>query len=110
MDRLAETGVSLLDFHVDPTCAPTRAALMTGRYASRTGVWKTFKGRHHLREDEVTMADIFAANGYQTAIFGKWHLGDNYPFRPLDRGFGESLIHGGGVIGEVPDYWGNSYY
>jgi len=83
---------------------------MTGRYASRTGVWLTYGSRHHLRRDEVTMADVFQQNGYRTAIFGKWHLGDNYPFRPNDRGFDESLIHGGGVIAETPDYWDNNYY
>ncbi len=110
MDRLFSESVRFTNFHVDPTCAPTRAALMTGRYASRVGVWKTFKGRHHLREGEATMAEVFQANGYRTAIFGKWHLGDNYPFRPMDRGFEESYIHGGGVIGEAPDYWGNDYY
>ncbi|TWT81416.1 Arylsulfatase [Planctomycetes bacterium CA13] len=110
MDRLYRESVRLTDFHVDPTCAPTRAALMTGRYSARTGVWLTYGSRHHLRRDEVTMADVFKRSGYKTAIFGKWHLGDNYPFRPTDRGFDESLIHGGGVVGETPDYWDNNYY
>ncbi|MDZ8117076.1 arylsulfatase [Pontiella agarivorans] len=110
LDRLHDDSVRLTDFHVDPTCAPTRAALMTGRYSARTGVWLTYGSRHHLRKDEVTMADVFKANGYRTAIFGKWHLGDNYPFRPTDRGFDEALIHGGGVVAETPDYWDNNYY
>ena len=110
IDRLYRESVRLTDFHVDPTCSPTRAALMTGRYSSRVGVWLTYGGRFHLRADEVTLADVFAAAGYRTAIFGKWHLGDNYPFRPQDRGFSESLIHGGGVVGEAPDYWGNDNY
>ena len=110
LDRLYGSSVRFADFHVDPTCSPTRAALMTGRYSSRTGVWLTYAGRHYLRRDEVTMADVFSENGYRTAIFGKWHLGDNYPFRPNDRGFDESLVHGSGVIGETPDYWGNDYY
>ncbi|MCK4959665.1 MAG: arylsulfatase, partial [Planctomycetes bacterium] len=110
MDRLYKDGVRLTDFHVDPTCAPTRAALMTGRYSARAGVWLTYASRNHLRRDEVTMADVFKQNGYKTAIFGKWHLGENYPFRPMDRGFDESLIHGGGVVGEAPDYWDNNYY
>ena len=110
LDRLAREGVRLDDFHVDPTCSPTRAALMTGRYSARVGVWLTYAGRNHLRRDELTMADVFKHNGYRTAIFGKWHLGDNYPFRPWDRGFGESLIHGGGVAGETPDAWGNDYF
>lgn len=110
IDALQKNSVNLSDFHVDPTCAPTRAALMTGRYSARVGVWLTIKGRHHLRKDEVTVADVFSDNQYETAIFGKWHLGDNYPFRPQDRGFKESLIHGGGVVGEIPDFWGNNYY
>ncbi|GAA3615212.1 arylsulfatase [Flavivirga amylovorans] len=109
-DKLHDESLRLTDFHVDPTCAPTRASLMTGRYATRTGVWLTYGSRHHLRKDEITMADVFKSNGYKTAIFGKWHLGDNYPFRPSDRGFDEALIHGGGVIGESPDYWDNDYY
>jgi arylsulfatase A-like enzyme len=56
------------------------------------------------------MADIFSHNSYQTAIFGKWHLGDNYPFRPQDRGFKEVIVHGGGAIGNAPDYWDNNYF
>lgn len=110
IDELYHESTRLTDFHVDPTCSPTRAALMTGRYSTRTGVWLTYMGRHYLRSDELTMADMFKANGYRTAIFGKWHLGDNYPYRPGDRGFETSLIHGGGVVGEAPDYWGNDYY
>jgi arylsulfatase A-like enzyme len=83
---------------------------MTGRYSSRTGVWHTIMGRSLLRKDEVTMADLFSGSGYRTGIFGKWHLGDNYPFRPQDRGFQEVLIHGGGGVGQGPDYWGNDYF
>jgi arylsulfatase A-like enzyme len=67
-------------------------------------------GRSLLRRDEVTMADVFAAGGYRTGIFGKWHLGDNYPFRPQGRGFQEVLVHGGGGVGQTPDYWGNDYF
>ncbi len=110
LDALHAESARLTNFHVDPTCSPTRAALMTGRYSTRVGVWLTYGGRNHLRRDEVTMADVFKHNGYRTGIFGKWHLGDNYPFRPNDRGFDESLVHGGGVVGETPDFWGNDYY
>jgi arylsulfatase A-like enzyme len=110
LDRLHEQSVRLTNFHVGSTCAPTRAALMTGRYCNRTGVWHTVMGRSLLRKDEVTMADVFSAGGYRTGIFGKWHLGDNYPFRPQDRGFQETLIHGGGGIGQTPDYWDNDYF
>ena len=110
LDALYTQSVRLTDFHVGPTCSPTRAALMTGRYCNRTGVWHTIMGRSLLRRDEVTMADVFAAGGYRTGMFGKWHLGDNYPFRPGDRGFHEVLAHGGGGVGQTPDYWGNDYF
>ncbi len=110
LDRLYTQSIRLTDFHVGPTCSPTRAALMTGRYCNRTGVWHTIMGRSLLRKDEVTIADVFSTGGYRTGIFGKWHLGDNYPFRPQDRGFAEVLIHGGGGVGQGPDYWGNDYF
>jgi arylsulfatase A-like enzyme len=110
LDGLHARSVRLTNFHVAPTCAPTRAGLMTGRYCNRTGVWHTIMGRSLLRRDEVTMADVFAAAGYRTGIFGKWHLGDNYPFRPQDRGFQEVFVHGGGGVGQTPDYWGNDYF
>ncbi len=110
MDRLHAQSVRLIDFHVDPTCAPTRAALMTGRYSTRVGVWHTVMGRSQLRSDETTMADVFAASGYTTGMFGKWHLGDNHPFRPHERGFGEAFYHGGGGVSQQSDYWRNDYF
>lgn len=110
LDRLAAESVRLTDFHVDPTCSPTRAALLTGRYSCRTGVWHTIMGRSLLRRDEVVIAQLFKEAGYRTAIFGKWHLGDSFPYRPWDRGFDECLIHLGGGIGQAPDYWGNTYF
>jgi len=110
LDRLYTESVRLTDFHVDPTCSPTRSALMTGHYSTRTGVWHTIMGRSLLGKHEVTMGDVFSASGYRTGIFGKWHLGDNYPFRPQDRGFDEVLIHQGGGVGQGPDYWSNDYF
>ncbi len=110
LDRLHAESIRLTSFHVDPTCSPTRAALLTGRYSCRTGVWHTIMGRSILRRDERTIADMLSAAGYRTGIFGKWHLGDNYPYRAMDRGFDESLVHGGGGIGQTPDYWGNTYF
>jgi len=110
IDRLHSESVRFTNFHVGPTCAPTRAGLMTGHYCNCTGVWHTIGGRSLLRQDEVTMADVFKANGYRTGMFGKWHLGDNYPFRPHDRGFEVALFHGGGGVSQTPDYWGNDYF
>ncbi len=110
LDRLHGQSVRFTNFHVDPLCSPTRSALMTGRYAARTGVWATIMGRSLLRREETTLANVFASAGYRTGIFGKWHLGDNYPFRPQERGFGECLVHGGGGVGQTPDFWGNDYF
>jgi len=110
LDALHAESVRLTNFHVAPTCAPTRAGLMTGRNCNRTGVWHTVMGRSILRDDEVTVAQVLREGGYRTGIFGKWHLGDNYPSRPQDKGFGEVLVHGGGGVGQAPDYWGNDYF
>ena len=67
-------------------------------------------GRSLLNREEVTLADSFRAGGYRTGVFGKWHLGDNYPYRPQDRGFDEVLVHGGGGIWQTPDYFTNDYF
>lgn len=110
MDKLYEESIRFTDFHAGPTCAPSRAGLMTGHYHNSTGVWHTIGGRSLLRKGEVSLANIFRANGYHTGIFGKWHLGDCYPYRPHDRGFEEAIVHGGGGVGQTPDYWGNDYF
>ncbi|MEE8467884.1 MAG: sulfatase-like hydrolase/transferase, partial [Planctomycetota bacterium] len=110
MDRLRRESVRLTDFHVDPTCSPTRSALMSGRYSTRTGVWHTIMGRSLMDGGEETLAEVFRANGYRTGMFGKWHLGDNYPTRPQDQGFEHVVWHHGGGVGQGPDYWGNDYF
>tara|TARA_R110000850_G_scaffold248959_2_gene373863 strand:- start:2578 stop:4386 length:1809 start_codon:yes stop_codon:yes gene_type:complete len=110
IDALAGESVRLDDYHVAPTCSPTRGALVTGHWTDRTGVWHTIMGRSMIRENEVTIGQIFKDNGYATGMFGKWHMGDNYPFRPEDRGFTEVLRHGGGGVGQTPDYWDNAYF
>ncbi|MDF1813904.1 MAG: arylsulfatase [Verrucomicrobiales bacterium] len=110
IDALAEESVRLDDYHVAPTCSPTRCAFLTGHWTNRTGVWHTIMGRSMLRKNEVTVGQIFKDAGYGTGMFGKWHLGDNYPFRPEDRGFTEVLRHGGGGVGQTPDYWDNAYF
>lgn len=110
LDKLWSESVRLTDYHVDPTCSPTRSALMTGRYSTRTGVWHTIMGRSMMSTDEVTLAEMFASAGYQCGMFGKWHLGDNYPLRAQDQGFHTAVYHGGGGVGQGPDYWGNDYF
>lgn len=109
INALWAESVRFTNYHVGPTCSPTRAGLLTGHYANSTGVWHTIGGRSLLRQDERTIAQRFAGAGYATALFGKWHLGDTYPYRPEDRGFQEVVTHGGGGIGNTPDYWGNDY-
>jgi len=110
LNRFASESVSLTNYHVGTTCAPTRAGLMTGRNCNRNGVWHTIMGASMLNGDETTIADVFGDNGYSTGMFGKWHLGDNHPFRPNDHGFQEAFYHGGGGVGQTPDYWNNDYF
>ncbi len=110
IDRFHGEAVRFTNFHVGPTCAPTRSGLISGHYANSTGVWHTVGGRSLLRGNEVTIANVFAENGYATGLFGKWHLGDNYPYRPQDRGFQEVITHGGGGISQMPDWWQNDYF
>ncbi|MDO7171612.1 arylsulfatase [Mariniflexile sp. AS56] len=110
IDKFYSNAVRFTNYHVSTTCAPTRGAIMTGRHSNRVNVFHTINGRSILFEDEVTLPQIFAQNGYTNAMFGKWHLGDNYPYRPEDRGFHEVIRHGGGGVGQGPDYWGNDYF
>jgi arylsulfatase A-like enzyme len=103
LDQFARDGVQFSRFYVSPVCAPTRASLMTGRYHYRTGVIHTSRGGAKMHGDEVTIAERLQTAGYRTGIFGKWHLGDNYPMRPTEQGFGEALVHKSGAIGQQSD-------
>ena len=110
IDQLHAESLRLTNFHVSPYCTPTRAALMTGRYPARTGAYRTSSGRTMLHRDEKTIANIFSDAGYATGMIGKWHLGDNAPHRPQDRGFQEVLWHRCGGVGQASDYYGNDYF
>jgi len=110
LDALHAESIRLTNYHVSPTCAPTRASLMTGRFTDATGAWHTIMGRSIMSAEETTLAEVLKAGGYRTGIFGKWHLGDNYPFRPHDRGFDVSFVHGGGGVWQTPDFFGNDYF
>ena len=109
LDHFYTDAIRFTNYHVSTTCAPTRGSLMTGRHTNRLNVFHTIAGRSLLFEDEVILPQILAQNGYTNGMFGKWHLGDNYPYRPEDRGFHEVVRHGGGGITQGPDYWGNDY-
>lgn len=109
LDKLASQGVRLDDYHVSPYCVPTRAALLTGRYADRTGVHNRLVPDWIARGDEFMVSTSFKSAGYATGMFGKWHLGDNYPFGPEYHDFDEVLRHYGGAVGVLADYWDNCY-
>lgn len=110
LDRLHSESIRFTDFHVSPFCTPTRAALMTGHHAGATGAFRTSSGRTMMHRDEKTIADLFAGAGYATGMVGKWHLGDNAPHRPQDRGFQKVVWHRCGGIGQASDFWGNDYF
>ncbi len=115
IDRLHREGARFTDFHVSPTCAPTRSALFTGRHEFKNGVTHTIYERERLAPGAFTLAEVLREAGYTTGIFGKWHLGDEPAYRPDRRGFDEVFIHGGGGIGQTypgscGDAPGNTYF
>lgn len=115
LDRLHDQSARLTDFHVSPTCSPTRAALMTGRHEFRSGVTHTIDERERLALSATTLAQVLKGAGYATGVFGKWHLGDEPAYQPDRRGFDEVFIHGAGGIGQTypgscGDAPGNRYF
>ncbi|CAZ97656.1 arylsulfatase [Zobellia galactanivorans] len=107
IDAFARESVRFDEFIVSPVCAPTRAALMTGRHPLRTGVRDTYRGGAIMSTNEITLAEMLKQEGYATGMVGKWHLGDNYPSRPQDQGFDFTLRHLSGGIGQPGD-WPNT--
>lgn len=101
VDGFAKQSVRFADFHVSPTCAPTRASLMTGHHEFKSGVTHTILERERLSLKAKTLAQALKSQGYATGIFGKWHLGDEDAYQPGQRGFDEVFIHGAGGIGQT---------
>src|SRR3990172_7329539 len=105
VDRLAAQGLRLTQHYSgSPVCAPSRAALLTGRYPHRTGAIDTLEGRglDRLGLRELTLGDRLQATGYVTGMVGKWHSGAFDPrYHPNARGFQEFAGFRGGMI----DYW-----
>ncbi len=115
LDRFHSEAVRFTDFHVSPTCSPTRSALMTGRHEFRNGITHTILERERMTLKATTIAQVLKSAGYATGIFGKWHLGDEAPYQPDQRGFEEVFIHGAGGIGQsypgsCGDAPGNRYF
>ncbi len=115
LDRLYRESLRFTDFHVSPTCAPTRSALMTGRHEFQNGVTHTIHERERLTLSAVTLPQILKRAGYTSGIFGKWHLGDEEAYQPQQRGFDEVFIHGAGGIGQsypgsCGDFPNNKYF
>lgn len=102
IDRIANEGVSFSNVYSCPVCSPTRAELLTGRYAARTGVYDVSNGGERIDLDETTIADYFQKAGYATGAFGKWHNGTQYPYHPNARGFNEFY---GFCSGHLGNYW-----
>lgn len=101
LDRFHAMSTRFTDFHVSPTCAPTRSALLSGRHEFRNGVTHTIKERERMALSSTTFPKLLAKAGYETGIFGKWHLGDEDAYQPYNRGFTETFIHGAGGIGQA---------
>ena len=109
-DKLHRESVRFGNFHVAPVCTPSRSELMTGLCAMRNKAGMVPAGRNLMRRDIVTMPEVFAANGYATGLFGKWHLGDTYPHRPMDRGFQRVVWHKGWGLASEIEYDNDYYY
>ncbi|MEO0340981.1 MAG: sulfatase-like hydrolase/transferase, partial [Bacteroidota bacterium] len=102
LDAFAQQAIRFTNFHVSPVCAPTRASLLTGRYHQRTGTsWVTHR-KEVMRAEEYTLAELFKDNGYRTALFGKWHNGEQYPNDPNGQGFEE-------FVGFKAGHWNNYF-
>lgn len=102
IDSIGRQGARFDRFYVCPVCSPTRAEFLTGRYHPRGGVHDTSRGGERLNLGDRTIAEVFKSAGYQTAAFGKWHNGTQYPYHPNARGFDE-------YYGFCSGHWGDYF-
>ena len=108
LDKLARRGVRFTQFYVGaPVCSPSRAALLTGRYPQRAGLTSNAGGNRGLPPRQFTIAEMLKANGYRTALFGKWHLGEASEMSPISQGFDQFFGHKKGCIDNYSHffYW-----
>jgi len=101
LDALHDASTRFTRFMVAPTCAPTRAAIMTGRHPEKNGITHTILERERMTLDATILPQVLKTAGYHSGIFGKWHLGDEHEYQPDQRGFDEVFIHGAGGIGQA---------
>jgi arylsulfatase A-like enzyme len=109
LDTLWAKSVRFTDFHSAPMCTPSRGQIMTGLDALRNGATSVTAGRTFMRPGLPTLPALFARAGYRTGLFGKWHLGDNYPHRPNDRGFEKAVYHLGWGMTAAPEFVGKLF-
>jgi len=110
LDGLAQSSTRLDNYCSGPVCTPARAALLTGRHPYRTRAIDTYLGRSMIDPGEITLAHILQEQGYRTGLFGKWHLGDCFPMRPMDMGFDYSIMHRGGGLRQPGSLENGSYF
>jgi len=102
IDKLGRDGVRFDRFYVNSFCAPTRAALLTGRWPLRTSVHGVTHNKEAMKPSEITLAEALGKNGYRTACIGKWHNGEQFPFTPEGQGFEH-------VFGFNNGHWNNYF-
>jgi arylsulfatase A len=102
LDAIGLNGVRLDNFHVSPVCAPTRAAVLTGRRPMSTGTYYVTRGGEVMDSEEYTLAEVLKDNGYSTACIGKWHNGSHHPHHPLSQGFDH-------FFGFTAGHWNNYF-
>lgn len=105
IDWLSSVSMNFTNYHTSPYSTPTRAAIMTGLYSHRTGARMTTTSRSFVHSDLLTLGDYFKFSGYNTALFGKWHIGEGSRYKPGDRGFEEVLSIDGGGPGTTTSPW-----
>ena len=110
LDKIHNESIRLTDFHVAPMSSPTRGQLLTGVDCLRNGCMATCAGRNIVRDEFPMAGEFFASAGYATGLFGKWHVGYNWPHRPIDRGFQEAVYFDGFGLTGMGHHWNSDYY